>query len=1369
MEPRQVGRYLIQERLGQGGMGAVYRALDPRVNRLVALKVIPISDPERRARFQREVWAAGRLIHPNIVTLFDAGEDGDMAYIVMELVGGETLATRLRQGAGTGWRQAVTLLIPICQALHYAHSQGVIHRDLKPANILITRQGVPKLSDFGLAYVASDVALTPSGAALGTPGYAAPEQLRGETADGRSDLFSLGVILFEVVAGQHPFQVDSVDAMLYQIANDEAVDLAPLAGKASPMLIQVIGRALAKDRKARYATCEELAAALTNCLSEEEAEPDVLPPITQGAYPQIRRTPSVNLSEAELRLLARAFRNSEEVFVERDLTAGLSGARVLLVRPGSSRAQVVVKLGLPSDLYREWDAYRALVEEYSPQNTARVQGEPILSDDGQRALLRYTFAGGDPRRPTRGLRTYYQDRGGVAAAEVLDRVIRVYGCQWWSQNIPRPFALSEEYDRLLPVHLKLRPEGGGETEAGRVETPLILAAGTVNAPALRALRPGQRVRLVNFSVNEVRPDAQKGPYLQGDMTLTAAPPRGEASAYLRLRVEGIDPADYHPGDQVAALDAVITATRHSLLVETARAAISGLDPDANEVSLGAITHTNPLRDYSDLLDCVTDGRFSIIHGDLNLENVLVDNDTGFAWLIDFAETRHGPALYDLQRLEAQVVTKLLTPAVNRTGLGPEVMVALYQALHAELPDPTPPHPALQEPYTLLVAIRRLARQFLMNDVDWDEYYRGLILTLLGTLKFAELKTTAHALAFAGAAAARELIGAPLPETPVPPWTESAPARPWPLVAGLMSLVLVIAIAALGWLLFLRGALPVRNPQAAPDTGPLAIIAGVAGRAEVRRQADERVQRATFGQDLFWEDAVLTYEGAAANILCENGLLFNLGARQVLVVRCQETEDTQLLGRLDPQLSAGLVQASGEITITLAPAGARAVRAEAGRAPVLIGPRNTAITELQPTWRWEGVAGAGGYRLSVVNAVTGQRWEAETTATQLAYPADAPLLVPNSTYLTRLELVGAEAPADESFFFLLDEAKRSETAVAEAAIQGLSLDPTTEGFLLAGAYGEKELWDAAIRQLESLADKEGKSGLAKQLGDLYFQVGLYARAEASYQVALAEARLGNDPSAQAAALLGLARVTDAYGEREAAIGHFRSAEALYRTAGDPVRAEAVAQVLAELMDRSDATVPDVSPTPKVPTPVPGLRTAPESSALPSPTPTPAPSPASRPLSSTPEFTATLEIPAPSFLPSTPTPIPTLLAAASYQIFFTANLDGEYRAYRMAPGDEELAQFVAEPGIWGRPALSPEGQYLAFASSRAGNLDIFVLNLNTQEIRQLTFDPESDHTPAWSPDGRRIAFQSKRTGNYDIFVMNADGSNPIALTSHPADDY
>ncbi len=191
-----------------------------------------------------------------------------------------------------------------------------------------------------------------------------------------------------------------------------------------------------------------------------------------------------------------------------------------------------------------------------------------------------------------------------------------------------------------------------------------------------------------------------------------------------------------------------------------------------------------------------------------------------------------------------------------------------------------------------------------------------------------------------------LIGAPLPETPVPPRPKSAPARHWPVVAGLMSLLLVIAIAALGWLLFLRMDLPVRNPQAAQDMEPLAIIAGVAGRAEVRRQADERVQRATFGQDLFWEDAVLTYEGAAANILCENGLLFNLGARQVLVVRCQETEDTQLLGRLDPQLSAGLVQASGEITITL---------------------------------------------------------------------------------LTRLELVGAEAPADESFFFLLDEAGRSEMA------------------------------------------------------------------------------------------------------------------------------------------------------------------------------------------------------------------------------------------------------------------------------------------------------------------------------------------------------
>jgi len=179
--------------------------------------------------------------------------------------------------------------------------------------------------------------------------------------------------------------------------------------------------------------------------------------------PQIRHAPGLTVSAAEAALLARAFAGQPEIFVEREFRSGYSGAVVLLVSPGAGQAQVVVKLGPPGDLRREYAAYRQFVEKSAPQNTARLQNEPIFAPDGQLALLSYTFAGGDPRLPTRSLHAYYDSRGAQATAVVLDRVFRIYGRQWWANNRPRKFVLAEQYDRLLPVHLKLKPvPPGGE-------------------------------------------------------------------------------------------------------------------------------------------------------------------------------------------------------------------------------------------------------------------------------------------------------------------------------------------------------------------------------------------------------------------------------------------------------------------------------------------------------------------------------------------------------------------------------------------------------------------------------------------------------------------------------------------------------------------------------------------------------------------------------------------------------------------------------------------------------------------------------------------------------------------------------------------
>ncbi len=269
---------------------------------------------------------------------------------------------------------------------------------------------------------------------------------------------------------------------------------------------------------------------------------------------------------------------------------------------------------------------------------------------------------------------------------------------------------------------------------------------------------------MNLVVTKSRSEGRK-------LTLHADPPDSEATAALRIRVEGEDPTDYRPGDVVDSMTVEITATRMSLLSEAARAALPGLDPSAKQFTLSTgdgiatdrhgIVLPNPLIKLPDQLYSVVETKMSVIHGDLNLQNVLVDMPTGFSWLIDFAETRVGPTLLDLQRLEVQVITKLM-PADGDVPLAS--VVEMMTRLHADPPLPAPPQPELQEPYTLLATIRRLARQYLMDDLDWNEYYYGLVVALIGALKYDELDDMARKLALVCAAAADSLVGKPLQTT-----------------------------------------------------------------------------------------------------------------------------------------------------------------------------------------------------------------------------------------------------------------------------------------------------------------------------------------------------------------------------------------------------------------------------------------------------------------------------------------------------------------------------------------------------------------------------------------------------------------------------
>jgi len=256
---KKFGRYEILSELGRGAMGVVYRGRDPQIDRLVAVKTIslwgqePDEEKEFRLRFMNEAQAAGRLHHSGIVSVFDVGEDPENhdPYIVLEYVSGESLSRILSREKKLPLERALKLAAEIADALDYAHAQGVIHRDIKPANVLVTQDGHAKIADFGIAKL-NLAHFTIPGRVVGTPAYMAPEQLAGEAVDGRSDLFSLGVILYAMVTGHSPFQGNSATTVCFKVANREPIAASALDMTLPPQLDAVISRAMAKDPKERY-------------------------------------------------------------------------------------------------------------------------------------------------------------------------------------------------------------------------------------------------------------------------------------------------------------------------------------------------------------------------------------------------------------------------------------------------------------------------------------------------------------------------------------------------------------------------------------------------------------------------------------------------------------------------------------------------------------------------------------------------------------------------------------------------------------------------------------------------------------------------------------------------------------------------------------------------------------------------------------------------------------------------------------------------------------------------------------------------------------------------------------------------------------
>ena len=290
MESGTLGRFELTDKLGEGGMGVLYRARDTRLGRTVAIKLLrpeTVADPERARRFLQEARAASALNHPNIVTVHDIGDDGGRGtWIAMECLDGESLRQRLARGP-LAVPEAVRIAVDVARGLAAAHAAGIVHRDVKPANVMITESGIVKVLDFGLAKLdaspkagsdsvsptQSAPVATAAGVIVGTPAYMSPEQVEGRAADARSDVFSFGAMLYEMLTAKRPFEGATELSLLSSILKDAPPPVRSLRPEVDARLEAIVSRCLAKDPAARYPSAQALLPELESCLARDSALP----------------------------------------------------------------------------------------------------------------------------------------------------------------------------------------------------------------------------------------------------------------------------------------------------------------------------------------------------------------------------------------------------------------------------------------------------------------------------------------------------------------------------------------------------------------------------------------------------------------------------------------------------------------------------------------------------------------------------------------------------------------------------------------------------------------------------------------------------------------------------------------------------------------------------------------------------------------------------------------------------------------------------------------------------------------------------------------------------------------------------------------
>jgi len=902
--------------------------------------------------------------------------------------------------------------------------------------------------------------------------------------------------------------------------------------------------------------------------------------------PEIENPHVLSLPPAGKEILRRMFVDYRRVIIEQELETGFSQGRIFVVRPFKEHGAellAVVKMAATPLIEKERQAYQTYIRNRLP-NAPDIQAIVYTGDEAWGGL-RYPLVGGGIFE----IQSLYEylNRQDVNSQQIEftlnERLLKSLGHLWRANEAQQGFPIQGSYDYVLPVNLTLRPLTPAEIDAlddsPRRLTPDTIAKVTVN--------PDDVVRLEEFVVTQVELAAG-----QIEVTLNRPHVAGDPTASYRIRIQLADheSASRYQVSKTVKIDGKVINTRAVQLQMLAQTAVGNtVDLSQEWLSLPlpgkAVSAPNPLKAYPHILSRSLDVRIArAIHGDLNLENILVDPRTGDVNLIDFADARRDYVLHDLLRLEAGVVTRFLPLAFTEAKLPSATIYTVYQTLHEmiRLDKPLAAYsidPTLEKSFTILPAIRQAARRYLFDYDDFTEYYQGLSLYLLGTLKFDNLNQIpkSKAIAFWGSATAVDLGRERLRSTSVP----IAKPRPKPadktdttpeksklaskkspvLWLGLAGGIVILVGLLIGFGIWAAGVWPGNAPA---NQDLMATVIGLHPQVQRQPVGTDRLTPIDFGSNLYEGDTLFTRKSASADIACTNGLLLHLPEQRNMMVECvADSAVADVIGRLDQSTVKELVSAPqsdlDDISRTIQKAGAN----DESQKPRLF-MRNSQITDSRPNIQWQPIEGASGYQITITTA-DGQTWTRETTGTLLAYPTDVPPLEPGSFEIEVTTLDDPNTVVDKTESEVVDEVTKAKISEAEANIRGLPVDVATQHYLLVQLYTRHGIWSAAIEQLTTLIAMQPSpsAGLWQQLGDLYREVELYSPAEESYTQALVAAEQVADSNAQATAHVGLAHTAVASGDNAGAKAHLNTAIRLYRENGQPEMAEQVGVELKKL--------------------------------------------------------------------------------------------------------------------------------------------------------------------------------------------------------------